>query len=69
MPYELKARNVLITGGSRGLGALIVEKFAKEGSNVAINYQSSKDAAQALADKVHKDHGVKAIVLQGVRHC
>ena len=50
----------------RGLGALIAEKFGAEGCNVAINYAQSKDRAEALAEKIEKEHGVKTLVLQGV---
>ncbi|KAK5073973.1 hypothetical protein LTR64_006886 [Lithohypha guttulata] len=64
MPYTLKGRNVLVTGGSRGLGALICEKFAAEGSNVAVNYVSSKDRAEEVAKKV-ESYGVKAICIRG----
>jgi len=64
MPYSLKGRNVLVTGGSRGLGALICEKFAAEGSNVAVNYVSSKDKADEVAEKCKKEFGVKVAVIQ-----
>ncbi|KAM5493115.1 hypothetical protein MaudMau93_001209 [Microsporum audouinii] len=66
MPYSLKGRNVLITGGSRGLGAMIAEKFAAEGSNIAINYCASAERAKELATKIEADHKVKAVVLHGV---
>ncbi|KAI1923407.1 hypothetical protein LOZ58_004726 [Ophidiomyces ophidiicola] len=65
MPYSLKGRNVLITGGARGLGAAVAERFAAEGSNVAINYIFSEDCATALAKKLEQDHKVKTIILQG----
>lgn len=38
------------TGGSRGIGRAIVERFARDGANVVFNYASSEDAA---ADVVH----------------
>ncbi|EZF32522.1 hypothetical protein H109_00772 [Trichophyton interdigitale MR816] len=65
MPYSLNGRNVLVTGGSRGLGAMVAEKFAAEGSNIAINYYSSEAQAKELAAKIEADHKVKAIVIQG----
>ncbi|CAG8196333.1 unnamed protein product [Penicillium salamii] len=65
MPYSLAGRNVLITGGSRGLGALSVEKFASEGSNIAINYMSSKETADKLASDVASKYNVKTVVIQG----
>jgi NAD(P)-dependent dehydrogenase (short-subunit alcohol dehydrogenase family) len=51
---------------NRGLGEIICLKFAQEGSNVAINYMSSSDSAQALSEKIKKDYGVKAVLIQGV---
>ncbi|KAL8797382.1 MAG: hypothetical protein Q9195_000537 [Heterodermia aff. obscurata] len=65
MPYKLTGRNVLITGGSRGLGALLVEKFAAEGCNVAINYNESLDRAKATAAKAEKDCNIKTVLIQG----
>ncbi|KXG45316.1 Short-chain dehydrogenase/reductase SDR [Penicillium griseofulvum] len=65
MPYSLSGRNVLVTGGSRGLGALTVEKFASEGSNVAINYMSSKEDADKLASDIATKYGVKTVIVQG----
>jgi NAD(P)-dependent dehydrogenase (short-subunit alcohol dehydrogenase family) len=66
MPYSLKGRNVLVTGGSRGLGALICERFAEEGANVVVNYVSSLDSAVKVQEKC-EEFGVKSFVLQGVR--
>ncbi|KAI9678118.1 MAG: hypothetical protein M1817_006062 [Caeruleum heppii] len=65
MPYSLKDRNVLITGGSRGLGALVAEKFASEGCNIAINYVSSKERAEQTAQKIQKSYGAKVTIIQG----
>lgn len=42
-------RKVLVLGGSRGIGAAIVRRFAAEGARVTFTYSSSQDAAQALA--------------------
>lgn len=65
MVYILKGRNVLVTGGSRGLGAAIVRRFAGEGCNVAINYLTSRDQATEIANEVQISHGVKTVVIQG----
>ncbi|KAH8422873.1 SDR family NAD(P)-dependent oxidoreductase [Aspergillus melleus] len=65
MTYSLRDRNALITAGSRGLGAVVAQKFAAEGCNVAINYVSSKDAAEKLASDLQTQYNVKAIVIQG----
>ena len=41
-------KNVLITGGSRGIGAAAVLAFAKAGYNVAFTYNAHPDAADAV---------------------
>ena len=43
-------KTVLVTGGSRGIGKAIVEKFAKEGFNVILNYNKSFEPAKQLED-------------------
>lgn len=42
-------KNILVLGGSRGIGAAIVRRFAGDGAKVAFTYAGSKDAADALA--------------------
>lgn len=46
---DFTGKNVLVLGGSRGIGAAIVRRFAKGGGKVAFTYAGSKDAAEALA--------------------
>ena len=42
---------IVITGGSRGIGAAAVELFASRGHRVFFLYEKSHDAASALAEK------------------
>ncbi|GIJ81675.1 hypothetical protein Asppvi_000174 [Aspergillus pseudoviridinutans] len=65
MPYSLKGKNVLVAAGSRGLGAVICQKFAAEGCNVAINYHSNHEVAEDLASRLEKEYSIKSIILQG----
>lgn len=65
MPYSLKGRKVLVTAGSRGLGAVICEKFADEGAHIMVNYVSREDRAAEVVQKV-KQRGVEAFMVQGV---
>ena len=43
--------NVVITGGSRGIGAAAVELFAARGDRVTFLYEKNHTAAKAVADK------------------
>lgn len=54
-------QTVLITGGGRGLGAAIAAAFAGQGARVVIDYRNSKEAAEALANRL----GENAIAVQG----
>lgn len=47
-------------------GELVCLKFAVEGCNVAINYNSSADRAEGVVKKVEQDYGMKAFAIQGV---
>lgn len=42
-------KSVLVLGGSRGIGAAIVRRFAAEGAKVTFTYAASRDKAEALA--------------------
>ncbi len=48
----LKDKIALITGGSRGIGAAIVRKFAASGATVAFTYHSSSAAADAIVSEL-----------------
>ncbi len=45
-------KNVLITGGSRGIGKALVEAFSKNGYNVAFTYNKSENEAKRLAKEL-----------------
>jgi glucose 1-dehydrogenase len=67
----LKGKNVLVTGGTSGIGQAIAVRFAEYGANVAINYRRSAEEAaetegqvQACAAKVRQE-GVRDVLVQG----
>ena len=55
----LKGKNVIITGGSRGIGKGIAEKFAQNGANIAFTNIEMSDESIELSKNLEK-LGVKA---------
>jgi 3-oxoacyl-[acyl-carrier protein] reductase len=47
----------LVTGGSRGIGAAIVEALARAGHPVILNYRDKHDAARAVKERVEATGG------------
>ncbi|GAB4146102.1 MAG: SDR family oxidoreductase [Planctomycetaceae bacterium] len=60
---KLEGKNVLVTGASRGIGRGCAIELAREGANVAINYNSHREEAEEVARQV-ESLGRKAIVIQ-----
>jgi 3-oxoacyl-[acyl-carrier protein] reductase len=61
---DLADKVVLITGASTGIGAALARAFGAQGSRVAIHYNSSDDAAKALAREM-KEGGAQALLVRG----
>lgn len=57
----LENKNILITGGTRGIGLAAVERFMEEGANVAFTYVSSEAKANEIIAKfTQKPNKIKA---------
>lgn len=54
---QFSGKVVLVTGGSRGIGAAIVRRFAREGADVAFTYATSDQAAQLLTGELEVHGG------------
>lgn len=63
MNYQLENKRALVTGGSRGIGAAIVMRLAREGADVALTYVSKPDQANEMAKAVQV-LGVQAIAIE-----
>ena len=61
---RLSEQVALVTGASRGIGAVIAQRLAKEGAKVAVNYQASKEAALQVVSGIGEAGG-EAVVLAG----
>ena len=59
MDLELSGRNVIVTGGSKGIGRAIAECFVGEGANVALCARSEDGVKEVVADLTGR--GVKVI--------
>jgi 3-oxoacyl-[acyl-carrier protein] reductase len=49
MHIDLTSKTVLVTGGSRGIGAAAVRAFAGSGARVGLHYRGERAAAEAMA--------------------
>jgi len=55
-------KTILITGGSRGIGAATALLAAKEGYAVSVNYYRNKAAADTIVSQIKKDGGLAASI-------
>ncbi len=64
---DLQGKVVLVTGASTGIGAGCAKAFGERGARVAVHYNSSEAAAQAVARSI-VEAGGQAFVVQGDLH-
>ena len=57
MSESLKGKTAIVTGGSRGIGAAIVEKLAANGADVAVIYAGNVEAAEKICQVCAKQYG------------
>ena len=69
---NFSGKNILVIGGSRGIGAAVVTRLAAGGGAVAFTYAGSRDAALRLAadpgaEAIRSDAAERAAVIEVVR--
>ncbi|KRL13295.1 glucose-1-dehydrogenase [Schleiferilactobacillus perolens] len=82
MYTDLKDKVAVITGGSKGIGRAIAERFGKEHMHVVVNYNSDATEAQQAVDVIVKnggqavsvygdvstEHGVQGLLDAAIKH-
>ncbi|WP_159991488.1 glucose-1-dehydrogenase [Pelistega ratti] len=61
---DLNGKTAIITGSSKGIGASIALRFAQEGINIVLNYNSDKQGADDIVAQITAKGG-RAIAVQG----
>jgi 3-oxoacyl-[acyl-carrier protein] reductase len=59
----LEGKKAIITGGSRGIGRALCEVFAREGADIAFNYNISDERAAATIEKIEA-YGRRALAFK-----
>ena len=61
---ELMGQVALVTGASRGIGAVIARSLGEAGANVGVNYSSDRSGATEVSEEI-KAGGSESIIVQG----
>lgn len=64
MELGLKNKVVIVTGGSKGVGAGISEIFAQEGADLVIDYRSDREYSENFARELSEKYGIRALAIQ-----
>lgn len=51
---DLSGKTILVTGGSRGIGAAMVKSLTNAGAHVLLHYAKNREKAEAVASKVER---------------
>ena len=54
---RLEHKTVVVTGASSGIGESIATTFAREGAQVVVNYNSSRDKAEHIVKQINGSGG------------
>ena len=59
---RLYGKVALVTGASRGIGAVVACRLAQAGAKVGVNYHTSSEAAEIIVDSINKSGGDALLV-------
>ena len=60
---SLKGKSAIVTGSSRGIGRAIAIELARQGTDVLVNYNNNREAAEEVKDEIER-LGQKAVIVQ-----
>ncbi|WP_286829460.1 MULTISPECIES: SDR family NAD(P)-dependent oxidoreductase [Kordiimonas] len=60
--YDLSGKDALVTGGARGIGAVIAQRLADAGARVQVHYRSSATEAEAVVAMIEASGGTACAV-------
>lgn len=61
----MKKKVLFITGGAKGIGAAITELFSSAGYNILLHYNTSKEKAYALKERLEQQYHSQITLLEG----
>jgi 7-alpha-hydroxysteroid dehydrogenase len=56
----MNGKTLVISGGTRGIGRAIVERFADKGANIAFTYNSNEEEAAKIVAEIEAKYSIKA---------
>ena len=60
---SLEGKSAIVTGSSRGIGRAIAIELARQGTDVLVNYNNNREAAEEVKNEIEK-LGQKAVIVQ-----